>query len=428
MEHAQFDRPEVQAFAALLSSAMRPSDVEAAKRVLVEDLYGISAMVSFPFSEPYCYSFPVPLTLQKYVVPYLSYPHVYFISHEPLIRPLTITYMVMFDTNFASYVDKFVRGEPLGQQQEEVRQIIHELLYNNVNFESSFYMVENLKKARPIAIAMNEDEAKSPRKFWDLLDEGLRQNIISLRLFNNVDCSIYKRTGTLKYVIDRDEATDKSIEFAHWTYVSEGQELIDDFLFRQKAILFQLLLMLKVQFSSKRGPRNKIREFLDYVQEAGVYFEREAILAHKYFKNRSAIPILAEVNRGGVQKSLFQKIDKLAWDMTAPRYMERMIAGRSPADFIVPFFLSFDEKLRNMIGHYRVKAVIIDRRSATAVLPVPAPTSNEYFTREGCGDIIGSFSLKQKREERKSREIPTLEILSDTTDQLYEELSTILRK
>ena len=189
-------------------------------------------------------------------------------------------------------------------------------------------------------------------------------------------------------------------------------------------ILHQLLGILKIQFSSRRGAKNKTVDFLEFVQKEGLYFEREAIVAHKYFQDSKTIRILESVNRG-TQTDLWGKIDNLAWDMTAPRFMERMIAMEAEADFIIPFFLTFDRNLRELIRCYPVKAVIIDWRSG-GVLSIPSVRTRDYFMRAGCWNRISGFFSDEKRIERKAKEVPPLEILSERINSLYEELNAIL--
>jgi hypothetical protein len=430
MAESRFHTPEVIRFARLLSLARKPSDLSMTEAVLGRDSYGISAMVSFPFYEVGSYfpSFTIPLALQReYIVPYLCHPYLYFINHEPLVRPfLRIDHTVTFDTNFASYINRFVRGESLRGQQDEFMHVINDILDHDLNFDPSFYFTENIKKAYPIALRIKDEGTNSPQVFWESLDEDFRHNIISLELFLGVDCSHYQKTRELKFDISTEEAVRRSVEFTYWFYASaEGQELIDYFLFIQKAILLQLLVMLVVQFSCSGGARNKINEFLKFVQQKLVYFDRETIVAYKYFKDRKTIPLFGRVNKGGVQRRLMEKIDNLAWDMTAPRSMERMATLRTAGDYMIPFFLTFDKRLRELIKCYPVKAVIIDRRSG-GVLPIPELSTREYFQREGCGDIVTSFFSKEKQMERFSKEVPTLEMLSDMINSKYRELNAIL--
>lgn len=267
-------------------------------------------------------------------------------------------------------------------------------------------------------------ESTRSYKFWESLDKGFRQNLVSLQLFRDVDCQHYQKSRKLKFNISYEEALGRSIDFTYQFYASpERQELITFFLFLQKTILFQLLAILKIQFSSKRGAKNKTREFLEFVQKEGVYFDRETIAAHKYFHDSKTIRIFESVNRG-TQTDLWGKIDNLAWDMTAPRFMETMIALQEPGTFMVPFFLTFDRNLRELIRCYPVKAAIIDRRSE-GVLPIPLFSTHKYFEKEKCWHIISNFFSEEKQKERSANIVP-MEILSEKINSLYMELNTIL--
>jgi len=428
MVESRFHTTEVRRFAEHLSAAKRPRDLIRAEAVLGRDSYGIDALVSLPSYEEGAHSLPfvAPLALpKKYVVPYLYYPYVYFVNHEPLMRPwLKIDYTITFDTNFASYVDKVVRGESLNVQQDEVMQVIDDILYNDLNFDPMFYLVENIKKAYPIALGMKNDEISSPHKFWDLLDEGFRQNIVSLQLFKNFDCQHYRKLRKLKFNISYEEAVTRSINLTYKFYASsEGQELVSHFLLLQKAILLQLLAILKIQFSSNRGARNKTREFLEFIQKEWVYYDRETIVAHKYFKDSKTIRVLEGVKKGA-RTNLWGKIDNLAWDMTAPRFMERTIALQEPGTFMVPFSLTFDRNLRELIRCYPVKAAIINRRSE-GVVPIPLFSTRGYFEKEGYWYIISNFFSEEKQEER-SANVVHMEILPDKINSLYDELNKIL--
>ena len=201
-------------------------------------------------------------------------------------------------------------------------------MYNNVNFDLFFYFVENIKIAFSVALRMAKGGFNSPLKFWKSLDKDFRWNIVCIKLFRYIDSSHYQKTRMLKFDIGFREAVRESIDFTYKFYASaEGKELIEERLLpMQRLILIQLLAILRIEFSSKKGPREKLKQFLDFVQDKGeVYLERETILAHRYFKSRATVPMLEKINRGGEQKGLLKKIDNLAWDMTAARFMEMMV-------------------------------------------------------------------------------------------------------
>jgi hypothetical protein len=393
----------------MLSLAKTPNDLGIIQRSLGADLYKIGAVVSLPVYEPGEIFGPVAFPqylFRDYVVPYFRFPYIYVIHHEPLYRPmLAIDYSVTFDTNFATYVKAIVRSGSLEGQQQEVKHAMDEMLFNNVNFDLFFYFVENIKVAYPIVLRMRNKELKSGLTFWKSLDKDFRWNIVCLKLFRNIDTRHYQKTRMLKFNIGFREAVQESIDFTYKFYASaEGKELIGEiFLPLQRLILTQLLAILRIEFASKKGPREKLKQFLDFVQDKGwVYLERETILAHRYFKSRLAVPMLEKINKGGKQRGLLKKIDNLAWDMTAARFMEMMVTRREKGDYMVPFLFSFDNNLRDLVRTFPAKAVIIDRVS-DGVLTIPELNTREYFEKEGCGDIIDSFFSPEKMSARFSR-------------------------
>jgi len=409
MNKSRFHTKACLVFGNMLSSAKTPHDLEIIQRSLGTDLSKMGAVVSLPVCEPGEIFGPVTFPeylFRDYVVPYFRFPYTYIIHHEPLYRPmLAIDYTVTFDTNFATYVKAIVRNGSLEGQQEEVKHAMDEILYNNVNFDLFFYFVENIKVAYPIVLRTRNREFKSGLTFWKLLDKDFRWNIVCLKLFRNVDNRHYQETRMLKFNIGFREAVRESIDFTYKFYASaEGKELIGEILLPlQRLILVELLAILRIEFSSKKGPREKLKQFLDFVQDKGwVYLERETILAHRYFKSRLAVPMLEKINRGGEQRGLLKKIDNLAWDMTAVRFMEMMFTRQEKGDYMIPFLFSFDNNLRDLVRSFPAKAVIIDRMS-NGVLTVPELNTREYFEKEGCGDIIASFFSEEKMSERFSR-------------------------
>lgn len=51
----------------------------------------------------------------------------------------------MFDINIVFYVNKIVRGEFLGNFYFKVVVLVDDILYDDINFDYFFYMVENVK-------------------------------------------------------------------------------------------------------------------------------------------------------------------------------------------------------------------------------------------------------------------------------------------
>jgi len=95
--------------------------------------------------------------MRTYLVPYFSSPNIYFLDDASLTDMLSlneaklkIDYSLMFDTNLASYINKLVRGESLGNIQGKVISLIDSVLQDDLNSDHLFYMLENTKNVFPL--------------------------------------------------------------------------------------------------------------------------------------------------------------------------------------------------------------------------------------------------------------------------------------
>jgi len=212
------------------------------------------------------------------------------------------------------------------------------------------------------------------------------------------------------------------VDFCFKFYGSdEGNKLITELILPlQRSIFILLLVMLRIQFASNEGPRKKIKKFLDIMQDETVYLDRETIIAHHYFKDRSSVSFLEVVNPGGKQRDLLRKIDNLAWDMTWPRYAEWFITTGGQGDYLILFFLSFDQKLRELLSFYKVKAAVIDRERQI-LIPIPKLNTYEYFKKEGFRDFA-EFFLEKRKKERESTAKRGLRVLESRIWKQYREL------
>jgi hypothetical protein len=429
-----FDTPDFKRLAIALRSIKNQVQLDSIQQNLSSRLHGIRIIASFPTSEPYLkspFNFPSKFSM-KYFTPYLCNPNLYYFHHSPLILPhdRNLDYTVTFDTNFASYIKTVVKNNTIHMLSGEIQQTFDYVLANGFNFDPLFYFVENIKLARPIAMRMKNQGSFTPIEFWDSLNEYFRSNMVYLQLFLNIDDLSYRNTRNLKFKISLKEAEAKAIDFAYKFYASPENNFLanDYFLPNQRLGLLYLLAILQIQFSSNKSAKNKLSEFLKFIQERGiVYLERETIVAFEYFKNRSNIPILTSIYKGCNPDGLLGKVDNIAWDFTACRFLEQLFAVHPTGDYYIPFLLSFDKNLRELIKIYPVKAVVVDSDSGY-VHSIPDINTNDYFMNNGCWDIWSEFATEEKRAERNSR------IVNDDKETLskikaeYQQLRNVLFK
>lgn len=431
-----FEHQEVQLCASILAKAKTPDDALIAWSCMQAqhpDLVGIVCLDFYKRSA-------LPWSVKKYtntplnyLVPYFESEHIYFLEDD-LLRDMIgsgvvnfgIDYTLMLDTNIASYINKLVRGEPLGGMQNKIIPLIDEILYDDLNFDSLFYMVENVKNV----INLIGKEHKSKISFWRSLDKDFRSNLVSLQIFISIDCKEYKRTSNPKTILTYRNATRRAINCAFDFYATEiGKAHMLDFVLVQRLVLLQLIGMVKIQLSSNRSASNKMADYFNYIHEVvGAYFDRESIIAHKYFLDRNSIGILNKMQKGMPLFGLLKKLDNIAWDMTAPRFMEKLIISMTTAGegrYFIPMFVSFDNKLRELFSLFPVKGAIYSKLER-GLIPLPKINTLEYFQSHGCGDYIEHLHSEALKMERMSRPKPTRLSVHRCIKREYRELRKII--
>ncbi|NNA43136.1 hypothetical protein HBO18_03255 [Pseudomonas lactis] len=421
--------PGVEKLAYLLSKARSASEVD--QIWMSTGLKGtITAIVAL---EDYKRA-NIPGAVKKYakgdeavLVPYFSGGEVYFLNdrilfsyHQQGRADFKIDYSFMFDTNMASYVDALMRGRPLKTMHHRVVAFVDDILNDDLNFDYFYYMAENVKEVKNI----HQCAAYSPLKFWKTLSKKFRNNLVSLQLFRSIDCAEYKRTSNPKPRFTHREAARRAINFSHSYYASEeGRAQVLSFALMQRVILLQVIGMVKIQLSSNKSAKHKISEFFDYVNDVvGVYLDREAIVAHKYFVDPRLISMLEKIKKSQkAPRRLLKKLDNIAWDMAAPRLMETLIMSQGMGDFFIPMFISFDGGLKQVLKAYEVKGVVFDSRRG-GLIPLPRVNTEDYFKAHGCADAL--LKISEKRDERSDK--PTAN--RDTVHQLIKREYGVLRK
>lgn len=281
----EFKAQEVQNCFQALSTARNPSEAVLAWSFLQKKYPHLRAIVSLDEYPKETLPYSIIKYTKKpdeYLIPYFSSPNIYFLDDASLTdmfslneAKLKVDYSLMFDTNLASYINKLVRGESLGNIQSKVISLIDSVLQDDLNTDHLFYMVENAKNVLPL---LNSD-SRSKLVFWRALNKNFRRNMVSLQVFGSIDCKEYKRTSFPKPLATYREAARNAISFCYDFYASDiGKEHMQDFTLLQRLLLLQLIGMLKIQLSTSKSAKNKMKDYFTFIHEVvGAYFDRESV-------------------------------------------------------------------------------------------------------------------------------------------------------
>lgn len=433
---AIFESSEVQLCASILSDAKTPDDALLAWSILRgkhPDLIGIVSLDQYTRSA-------LPSAIKKYtksplnyLVPYFETENIYFLEDDLLGEMLDsnevkfgVDYTLMLDTNIVSYINKLVRGESIGGMQNKIIPLIDEILHDDLNFDSLFYMIENIKNISNFSFSKHKNKIS----FWKSLNKEFRSNLVSFQIFRSIDCKEYKRTSNPKPIFTHKDAARRAINFAHEFYNSTlGEERVFEMLLIQRLILLQLLGMVKIQLASNKSADKKMNDYFDYIHGVvGAYFDRETIIAHKYFLERNSVGILNKIQKGMPISKLLRKLDNIAWDMAAPRFMEDLIASSSLVSegrYLVPMFVSFDTKLRELLSLFPVKGAIFNKMDGK-LISLPKVNTMDYFHSYGCGEKLEYLYSEPVKMERMSRPRPTRASVHECIKREFRELRRII--
>lgn len=364
------DRSKVQSCLEVLYKAENELDACFAWGLLKGDTSNLVGIVSLGDRK----KTSVPLSIDKYtkgvngcVCRYFESDNLYFLSDESLLEMhregrsnFKVDYSISFDSNMVTHINTMLEGKPLRDLHDKFIRFVDGILYDDLNFDSIFYMVENVKNIDSKVLYSN----KGKLDFWRSLDKNFRKNLMNYMLFSSIDCSEYKKTNNVVFKLTKKQCVREAVSFAYDFYMSnDNKNIALHYLFIQKIIFLHLLIIIRVQLSSKSSPKRKFDFFLEIMhQELGVYSDREAFLACYYFYNRDAVKELAKFHKGMKEEGLFEKIDNTAWDLSSPRLMELLIKvhmGRG-SDVFIPFFATFDKKLRDIFSIFPAKAFVCD--------------------------------------------------------------------
>ncbi|MFI2858819.1 hypothetical protein ACH6EH_17070 [Paenibacillus sp. JSM ZJ436] len=317
----------------------------------------------------------------SHFIPYFETDKLYFIDDELLIETVKngekdttfgLDYSIMLDTNYASYIHNFVSRD-YSTLNNEIFTTIDLLIRNNFNYDHIFYMIENYKNSF-VNIEGGDEKTKRDKK------TKLYLNLVSLELFKSINREEYIKTGKLQYGITENEAQLQADQIFNGIFNSAyAQEGMDYFLRIQRYMVLFIIGVMQIKFESKTTVHKKVQKLFEFSTNIiGIYFDREFVIAHKYFTTQNDVKMLNKINKGMSPKKVLQFIENIAWDFSVPRIMERQLLHGGNGRYFIPFFLSNDQNLREILRLFKVKGIMYSK-SNDFFVPFTKIITQEYF-------------------------------------------------
>ncbi len=415
-------------FAKQLMEAQTPDDVIDSWLRVSEQFWGYNAICVLPNFETDKYVDDVLRQLSiesNFIAPYFYLSKLYFIDNAKIHQMMSkhtevrsrIDFSITMDSNFASYIDRFINEVDLDTVSKDVEDIIDILLRNDYHYDYGFYLIENLKQ-------INGDILDTSIILEN--EKDIERTLFSLELFKSIDTAKYRKVNEIYYSITKRRAARNAREIlSQFYHRREGREYLNYYYDFHKQIYLVLLIMVKVDFSSRRSQTKKFHEFFDEcMKKIGVFMDREFRIVWEYFNPHNRLRIFRKVQRGIKLEKLLKELENIAWDLLAPRVIEANIPTRGSGDFYIPYFLTMDKGLLEILKLYSVKGVIYgDTMSDFTVLPTVS--ADDFMRDTGIVNLEERFLLS--KEDRMVLYNSLWETIDDVISSIEDEIEMLVR-
>ncbi|MFS0659448.1 hypothetical protein AB1L07_11470 [Niallia alba] len=241
---------------------------------------------------------------------------------------------IMLDTNYTSYIKRFLSEKNPNLLEESTYKTLDILLRNKFNYDTTFYLLENYMNL-----------FSSGEKVFTVTNTkhlAVFENLYYVELFKSINQEKYIEYSKVEYTISENEAKQNTDDLISLFYNGSSKEILRMFINMHQSMTLLLIGIWQIQFSSKVSAKNKMKKLFDYVtSKVGVFYEREMVIALKYFEDTKSVSMLNKINKGGKsfnQKELLEKVENIAWDFIVPRVMEFQINANKNYSNFIPFF------------------------------------------------------------------------------------------
>ncbi len=264
--------------------------------------------------------------------------------------PISIDRSIAIDTNVASIIGRYLDGKKIDSEQSEILQLLLNVVSKEkITLDFLPYLIENLCKNN-VGV------------------ESILRNTNSIIEFFNlsIESSSEAHNFILKYKNDPNFKNDILKRFS----------------------LFYLILLKIIHFNKKLGSEeHKVKALVDFMDnKIFLMFKRELIIGVEYFKKVKKLKFFNKVNTKDINE-LLKTISNMAWDLTLCRIVLEhnfTILPDKGADFFVPFFLTFDKGLSEIIDLYPLKAILYFGNDNYSMQAIPAiDVDNAILKRYG---------------------------------------------
>ncbi|MDT0015635.1 hypothetical protein QJV03_00370 [Listeria swaminathanii] len=255
---------------------------------------------------------------------------------------------VNFDSNVVSYMDRLFLTRDKDNNLDLFLFLRNLLKRGRVDFTCYPYMYENYTKLDDSNVL-----------------EGVRSSLkafFTYKSFNNVDefdnYFYNKQEHDYSQKICKESNDFIQGMFRMKKEIDKKQESS-----HQKLIQALILQSAIIKFSSNKGVKFKVEQLFDFfVNELGIFLEREIAICYLYLKNdRRTARFFGKIQKNS--KNILNVIEGMSWDLSHIRRLEGAMTESeyNKADFEMHSLATFDNGLKEMLSIYPIKTIAFSK-------------------------------------------------------------------
>lgn len=134
--------------------------------------------------------------------------------------------------------------------------------------------------------------------------------------------------------------------------------------YRRQYLLYYLELLVMVDISINKKSKTIYEKELTMVkyfhEEIGIVSDRELNLAKLFFTHGTRLKFFGKIQKG--RNDIIKNLKNMAWDIFHLQYtLGNFIHIPESADFIIPFFVTYDQRLKDISPIYKLKSIAFIR-------------------------------------------------------------------
>jgi len=251
------------------------------------------------------------------------------------------TFTISLDTQFPSYLRSRAQGKKISGQDEALTECLRFLAPYRNGTDITPYLHEN----------------------QDRLDsDPVRETVTAFLEFRTADHDRLRDTGEIRSALSGSQLNAEitglfeMLGGADWQVMTQRAKV--NWAVSYMVLLFAAVIHLRHQ---NEKPVDRLVRLLEHLDEIGFLPKIEIHFVHKFFELGNRGHFFRHIQRSG--KDVIKRLANMAWDLSHKRTIIEGVTNvarvdQDHADFVVPYMLTFDQALRDLLNGYQLKGLI----------------------------------------------------------------------